>query len=776
MNRNNRSVSDPMFSPDSGSSKGGATGKGEKMRVYVAAKEFGVSSDALITILRNLGVEAKSHMSSIDDETMDQVRKTFAKEKEAVLQEDARKREVQRASKRRAATPAPSAPTAAPASTPAPVGVEAVSVRPNAPAAMVSSGPAGRRKGPPPRRVVDQKVVQANIKKTMADLDARKRRTKRRSKDEEGGEVVEEGNLLKLTEFASTSELANSMNVSASQVIAKAIELGSMVTINQRLDRDMIETLADEFGFAVAFQTDVEDQVDELEEEELEENLMPRSPVVTIMGHVDHGKTSLLDTIRETNVIAGEAGGITQHIGAYHVELPGGKSITFLDTPGHEAFTAMRARGAQVTDIVVLVVAADDSVMPQTIEAIDHAKAAGVPIVVAVNKIDKPGANPDRVRQELTAYGITPEEWGGTNIIADVSAKTKVGIERLLEMILLQAEVLELRANPNRLARGTIIEARMDRGRGAVVTALVQEGTLRVGDPMVAGSEAGKVRALQDERGRRLDEAGPSTPVAVLGFAALPKAGDTFAVQKTEREAREIGGRRRQLMREQEQRYRKHVTLENFYETIQAGGMQEMRVIIKADVGGSAEAVADSIEKISTAEVRLRVLHRAVGSINESDVLLAAASDAIILGFHVNVEGKAREIVAREHVDVRTYDVIYEAIEDIKAAMEGLLKPEIERRVLGTAEVRQIFRIPRSGLIAGSMVLTGLVKRNAKLTVRRNGEAVHEGKVSSLKRFKDDASEVKSGFECGIGVDDFPQLREGDILEVFEEVEVARRL
>jgi translation initiation factor IF-2 len=414
--------------------------------------------------------------------------------------------------------------------------------------------------------------------------------------------------------------------------------------------------------------------------------------------------------------------------------------------------------------------------MPQTVEAIDHAKAANVPIVVAINKIDKPGSNPDRVRQELAVHGIQPEEWGGTNIFTEVSAKTKQGIERLLEMILLQAEVLELRAVHDKPARGTVVEARMDRGRGAVVTALVQEGTLRVGDAMVAGAEAGRVRALNDERGHRLREAGPSIPVAVLGFSALPKAGDTFVVTRSEREAREIAGRRRQLVREQEQRYRKHVTLENFYEQVQAGAAQEMRVIIKADVGGSAEAIADSIEKISTSEVKLRVLHRAVGNVNESDVLLAAASDAIVLAFHVLTEPKAKDIATRERVDVRSYDVIYEAIEDIKAAMEGLLKPDIERRLLGTAEVRQMFRIPKQGSIAGSMVLTGLVKRNAKVTVRRAGEVVHEGKISSLKRFKEDVSEVKSGFECGIGVQDFPEIREGDLLEIFEEVEVARRL
>ena len=764
----------PFAAPDSGGAKGAPPGgervdpKDDKVRIYLVAKEFSVSSDAMLSILRGLGVEAKSHMSSIDQETVELVRRTFAKEKEAVRQDYARKRAVQRESRKRSAQ-ALAQSTGAPA---APAASETIDA---GAAAKSTMPPPSKKRGLPQRRMVDQKVVQANIKKTMADLDVRRRRHKRRSKEEGGEEVQEAANILKLTEFVSTAELAGFMGVTASQVIAKAIELGSMVTINQRLDKDMIETLADEFDFAVQFQSELDQETVE-EEEEREEDRSPRWPVVTIMGHVDHGKTSLLDTIRETNVIAGEAGGITQHIGAYHVELDGGRSITFLDTPGHEAFTAMRARGAQVTDIVVLVVAADDSVMPQTIEAIDHAKAANVPIVVAINKIDKPGSNPDRVRQELAVQGINPEEWGGTNIVTEVSAKTRQGIDRLLEMILLQAEVLELKAVHDKPARGTVIEARMDRGRGAVVTALVQEGTLRMGDAMVAGAEAGRVRALHDERGHRLREAGPSVPVALLGFSALPKAGDTFMVTRSEREAREIAGRRRQLVREQEQRYRKHVTLESFYEQVQAGATQELRVIIKADVGGSAEAIADSIEKISTAEVKLLVLHRAVGNVNESDVLLAAASDAIVLGFHVLVDPKAKEIVTREHVDVRTYDVIYEAIEDIKAAMEGLLKPDIERRVLGTAEVRQVFRIPKQGSIAGSMVLTGLVKRNAKVTVRRAGEVVHEARISSLKRFKDDASEVKAGFECGIGVQDFPGIREGDLLEIFEEVEVARRL
>ena len=739
---------------------GSDSAKGEKFRIYQVAKEFSVSSEALLKILSGLGIEAKSHMSSIDGEAVERVRREFDKEKEAVKEDFARKREVDRASRRRAQQKAqgdaPSAPGA-----PAPV-------------ATKPQTPAKKKEGGGGRRAVDQNVVRASIKKTFADMDKGRRRYRKRDK-EEGDEVAEEVKLLRVTEFVSTSELANYMEVTASQVIAKAIALGSMVTINQRLDRDMIEMLADEFGFQVTFESAMEDTTLVEEEEDREEDLVPRPPVVTVMGHVDHGKTSLLDFIRETNVIGGEAGGITQHIGAYHVNTPRGM-ITFLDTPGHEAFTAMRARGAQVTDIVILVVAADDSVMPQTVEAIDHAKAASVPILVAINKIDKPGAKPDQVRQELTAYGITPEEWGGQNIVVDVSAKTGAGVEKLLEMILLQAEVLELRSNPAKAAKGAIVEARKEKGRGTVVTALVQHGTLRVGDALVAGAQAGRVRALTDERGKRLESAGPSTPVGVLGFSDVPRAGETFFCVETEREAREIAVRRSQLLREQEHRYHRHTTLENLFDKIKEGEIAELRTIIKADVEGSVEAIADSLGKIGTAEVTMRVIHRAVGDVSESDVLLAAASDAIILAFHVDVDPRARELVKREGVDLRMYEVIYEAIADVRAAMEGMLKPDIERRVLGTAEVRQVFRVPKLGAIAGSMVLTGTIKRNAGIAVKRNGEILHESKVTSLKRFKDDVSEVKNGFECGIGVDGFAGLQEGDILEAFENVEVARRL
>ncbi|MDP6530031.1 MAG: translation initiation factor IF-2, partial [Gemmatimonadota bacterium] len=632
------------------------------------------------------------------------------------------------------------------------------------------TGRGSRRRGRPS---ADPKVVQATIRQTMAESGGKRRRHKK--KDRAHVEEAEDGNrTLRVSEFMSTSELAALMEVAASQLIGKAMELGSMVTINQRLDRDMIEMLAIEFDHEVVFEMDA-DEVPYREEEVDPATLAPRGPIVTIMGHVDHGKTSLLDHIRKTNVIAGEAGGITQHIGAYHVKTANG-DVTFLDTPGHEAFTAMRARGAQLTDLVVLVVAADDSVMPQTVEAIDHAKAASVPILVAVNKIDRPEANPEQVRQQLTGYGITPEEWGGENIVVDVSAKTGEGVDRLLEMILLQAEVLELKASHDCAARGTIVEARKDRGRGVVVTALVQEGTLRVGDALVAGGEFGRVRAMHDERDHRVESAGPSQPVAVQGFSQVPRAGDSFLVMPSDREARDMARRRQMVLREQARRSQTHTTLENLFERIQEGTARELRAIVKGDVDGSVEAVADSLEKLSTEDVHIQIIHRGAGAITESDVLLAAASDAIILGFHVKPDPTAAGAVKREGVDCRSYGVIYEAVEDVRAAMEGLLEPEVVRKQVGRAEVRQIFRVPKLGAIAGSMVLSGEVRRKAGVLVIREGETLHEGAVASLRRFKDDVAEVKNGFECGIGVEGFPGLQEGDILEVFEDVKVARRL
>jgi translation initiation factor IF-2 len=552
------------------------------------------------------------------------------------------------------------------------------------------------------------------------------------------------------------------------------MRLGIMANINRRLDKDSISAVADEFEYGVEF-------VDELGGEETvevseSEQGVARPPVVTIMGHVDHGKTSLLDYIRKTNVIAGEAGGITQHIGAYEVELPSGQKITFLDTPGHEAFTAMRARGAQVTDIVVLVVAADDRVMPQTIEAIDHARAAQVPIIVAINKIDLPDANVEMVRQDLANQNLLVEEWGGKTIAVPISAKKGTSIDKLLEMILLQAEVLELKADPSKHARGVVLESRVEQGRGIIATVLVQKGTLRVGDAFVAGATSGKVRALLNERGQRVPSAGPSTPAEVLGFGAAPQAGDTFAAMEDEREARELAGKRSQLLREQEFRLHKHVTLTDLYSQIQAGKVSDLLVVLKGDVDGSVEALEDSLTKLSTEEVKLRVIHRGVGQITESDVLLAAASNAVVIGFHVKPDGRAAELASKEKVDVRIYEIIYEAVENVKDAMSGLLRPEIRESTAGQAEVRKVFRTTKSGTIAGSMVLSGTMTRNSRARLIRGGEVVYDGKIASLKRFKDDVREVASGYECGIGLENRDDIREQDIIEAYVLEEVARKL
>jgi translation initiation factor IF-2 len=557
-------------------------------------------------------------------------------------------------------------------------------------------------------------------------------------------------------------------------VIAACLRLGIMANINRRLDRDSIMAVADEFGFAVDFVSEIGEELDAAVPEA--EALETRAPVVTVMGHVDHGKTSLLDYIRKANVIAGEAGGITQHIGAYEVRLPDGHRITFLDTPGHEAFTAMRARGAQVTDIVILVVAADDKVMPQTVEAIDHARAANVPIIVAINKIDLPGANVDGVRQELSQHNILVEEWGGNVIAVPISAKKGTNVEKLLEMILLQSEVLELKADPHKAARGVIVEARVERGRGIVATVLVQKGTLRVGDAFVAGSKSGKVRALQNERGQKVDAAGPSSPVEVLGWAEPPQAGDTFAVVSDEREARELAGKRAMLLREQELRQRSHVTLTDLFSQMKEGKVSELLVVLKGDVDGSVEALQDTLTKLSTSEIKLRVIHRGVGQITESDVLLAAASNAVIIGFHVKADPKATELAAKEKVDVRIYDIIYQAVENVKDAMAGLLTPEIRESVQGQAEVRKIFRTSKAGVVAGCMVLSGNIQRNSRTRLLRGGAQVWDGKIESLKRFKDDVREVAAGFECGISLEGRDDIQEQDVIEAYALEEVARKL
>ena len=633
---------------------------------------------------------------------------------------------------------------------------------------------------------VDEREVKEAIRKTLMSMDdmsasgranVRKRKRKEREALEE--KKLEEkslaGKVLKVNEYISVSELANLMNVPVSDVITKCIELGLMVSINQRLDVETITLVADEFEFDIELQEEyTSDAVEDSEDEQ--EELQFRSPVVTIMGHVDHGKTSLLDYIRRTNVVAGESGGITQHIGAYKVELDNGRSITFLDTPGHEAFTAMRARGAQLTDIVVLVVAADDAVMPQTIEAINHAQAAGVPIVVAINKIDKPGANPERLKQQLADRNILIEEWGGKYQAVEISAKLGTKIEQLLEKILLEAEILDLKANPERLARGVVVESELDKGKGITGTILVQKGTLRIGDPFIAGIYQGKVRAMFDERGKKITDAPPATPVLVLGFEGPPQAGDSFVVVESERVAREIGIKRQQLKREQDQKQIHHLTLDEVAKQISIGGVKELPLIVKGDVDGSVEALADSLLKLSTEEVVIKVIHKGVGGISESDVLLADASRAIIIGFHVRPNLNARKLAEKQHVDIRLYSIIYNAINEVRSALEGLLSPIISEEVTATLEVRDIFKVPKFGTVAGCYVLEGKIARSNKIRLIREGIVILDGDIGTLKRFKDDVREVDAGFECGLNIANYNDVKVSDIIESYKLIETKKTL
>jgi len=633
---------------------------------------------------------------------------------------------------------------------------------------------------------IDEKDVKETIRKTLLSMDdsalsgralLRKRKRKEREAEQEKQQELKslEGKKLKVNEFISASELANLMGVSVSEVISKCIELGLMVSINQRLDTDTITLVADEFGFEVEFQQEYTSEILE-DVEDAPDTLKPRPPVVTIMGHVDHGKTSLLDYIRRSNVVAGEAGGITQHIGAYQVDIGDNKFITFLDTPGHEAFTAMRARGAQLTDIVVIVVAADDAVMPQTVEAINHAQAAGVPIVIAINKIDKPGANPEKIKQQLADRNILVEEWGGKYQCVEISAKSGTNVDLLLEKILLEAELLDLKANPDRRARGAVVESELDKGRGITGTILVQKGTLRVGDPFVAGIYFGKVRAMFDERGKKVNEATPSTPVQVLGFEGAPQAGDNFIVVESERDAREISIKRQQLKREQDQKQVHHITLDEIAKSISVGGIKELALIVKGDVDGSVEALSDSLMKLSTEEVVVRVIHKGVGGISESDVLLASASDAIIVGFHVRPNLNARKLAETQKVDIRLYSVIYDAINEVKSALEGLLSPIVSEEVVATLEVRDTFKVPKFGTVAGCYVQDGKITRNNRIRLIRDGIVVHEGEIGSLRRFKDDVREVDAGYECGLNIANFNDVKVGDIIEAFKIVETKKKL
>ena len=657
--------------------------------------------------------------------------------------------------------------------------------------AGASAGGGGRKdkkKGKKGKGWVDQEAVDQTFRKTMAAMESggrKKRRGPQRDmgaireerREAERARRAEEALEVRVNEFLTVAELAELIDVPATQIIGSAFKnLGLMVTINQRLDFDQIELLLDEFGFKAVREEEYGGETEEELEPDAEEDLRPRPPVVTVMGHVDHGKTSLLDYIRKTNVIAGEAGGITQHIGAYHVALPDGRAISFLDTPGHAAFTAMRARGAEVTDVVILVVAADDSVMPQTIEAISHARNAGVPIVVAVNKVDLPDANPMKVKQDLLQHGVVLEDFGGEVQSAEVSAKKGTGLDDLLEKVLLQADIRGLRANPDREAVGTVIEAQLDVGKGPVATVLVTNGTLRVGDHVVVGLQHGRVRAMLDERGRPVKEAGPAIPVQILGLSGVPGAGDPMVVMDAER-ATDVAQTRQRLDREKRMRLRSGgVKLTDIGKLLARGDNATLNLVIKGDVDGSVQALSDSLEQLSTTEVRVQVIHRGVGAINESDVLLASTSSAIVIGFHVRPTGEARAVAEREDVDIRLYNIIYEAVEEVKSAMEGLLAPEQREVMLGTAQVRQLFKVPRVGTVAGCMVTSGVLDRRGRIRVIRDAVQVYEGELESLKRFKDDVREVREGFECGLNIRNFNDVKVGDVLECYRVEEVARTL
>lgn len=675
-----------------------------------------------------------------------------------------------------------------------PNGATPAQVDPKKRAGAPARGPGTNRnaKGQLRRPAVVQKKeltdeqIQKQIKETLEKLTSgkknkgakirRDKRAERRERDElKDLQQAEESKILKLTEFVTVTELANMMLVTVNEVIASLMGVGVMVTMNQRLDAEMLEMVAEEFGFGVNF---VDEEVTEtfLEEVDKEEDLKPRSPIVTVMGHVDHGKTSLLDYIRKANVIAGEAGGITQHIGAYSVEVHDGQMITFLDTPGHEAFTAMRARGAQVTDIAVIVVAADDAVMPQTKEAIAHAQAAGVPIVFAINKVDRDVSNPEKIKDQLAQENMLVEDWGGKIQSQEISAKTGMNVKELLDKVILEAEMLDLKANPDKKGSGTVVEASLDKGRGFMCTALVQSGTLKVGDYVLAGQHSGKVKAMLDERGNRIKVAGPSTPVSLLGLDGAPTSGDRFIVMDDEREAKQIAAKRLQLQREQSVRSQKKMTLEEIGRRLKVGDFKELNIILRGDVDGSVEALSDSLQKLTTEEIQVNIIHKGVGQISESDILLATASDAIVIGFQVRPSAQARKLAEKEEVEIRMYSIIYDAINEIHDAMEGMLSAEVKEEIMGSAEIREVFKISKVGTIAGCMVQDGTIERNHDIRVIRDGVVVFTGKLGSLKRFKDDVKDVRQGFECGLNVEKFNDIQVGDVIEAFSHIEVKRKL
>ena len=660
-------------------------------------------------------------------------------------------------------------------------------VKPPKPTNTNTNRKRGTRPAAPQKEEPSDEEVQKQIRETLEKLQGKSSKSKgakyrrdkrsqhRQKSEEELAQIEAESKVLKVTEFITVGEVATMMGVSSTEIISTCMTLGIMVTMNQRLDAETLSIVAEEFGYEVSFEkTELEENIEE--EEDSAEDLSPRAPIVTVMGHVDHGKTSLLDYIRKENVIAGESGGITQHIGAYGVTLENKQKIAFLDTPGHEAFTAMRARGAQVTDIAIIVVAADDDIMPQTKEAISHAQAAGVPIVFAINKIDKPNANPDKIKEALAGMNLMVEDWGGKVQSQDISALQGTGVNELLEKVLLEAELLELKANPNRKAKGTVVEAFLDKGRGYVSTILVQNGTLKMGDYILAGKQSGKVKAIFNERGVSLDQALPATPVSILGLDGAPQAGDTFQVLEDEREAKQIAAKRTQLVREQSVRTQRHITLDEIGRRIALGEFKELNIILKGDVDGSVEALTDSLQKLSTGEIEVNIIHKGVGAITESDVLLASASDAIVIGFNVRPMGNARAIAEKEEIDIRSYSIIYDAINDVKDAMEGLLSPEIKEEVTGTVEIRETFKISKVGTIAGCMVTSGKIFRNSGIRIIREGVVVFSGELVSLKRFKDDVKEVAKGYDCGLQIKNYNDIKIEDVLECFQEVAVKKSL
>ncbi|MEA2064667.1 MAG: translation initiation factor IF-2 [Gemmatimonadota bacterium] len=741
-------------------------------RVYKVAKTFDISSDALVKLLEEIGRPVHSHMSTIDEETVELITKALAQAKAAVRRKDEIKQKKFGTAKAKTAKDGRR-------EQPRGSGRAAGKHQPVEKRAEGAPRGWGKKKKKKKKKQVNQKVIAENIRRTLAKMEAGTRKRKRRRTV--ASEVVEDQgpvNQIKVMEFISLAELSDLIEVTPNKLISSCMELGLMVTVNQRLDFETISLICEEFGFQAVL--DEEYGLELLDEDFIGDgegagDIRPRAPIVTVMGHVDHGKTTLLDYIRKTNVISGESGGITQHIGAYKVSTDGG-TVCFLDTPGHEAFTSMRARGAQVTDIVVLVIAADDSVQPQTLEAINHARAAGVPIIVAVNKIDLPAANPDKVKQELIQHELMVEEFGGKVLCGEISAKNGDGVDHLIELILLQAEMMELTADYGGASRGVVVEAKLDRGMGPVASVLLTSGSLHVGDSFVCGMVAGRVRAIRNERGETLQDEIPGSPVQVLGFDSVPQAGDNFHVVQDEREAKEIANVRQRLKREQDFSRHRKMTLGQLFQRIEAGEVQNLNLIIKGDVDGSVEALSDAMERLSTPEVKIVVIHRGVGAITENDVILASASDAIIIGFHVRPNVKSREVARREGVDIRLYRVIYEVVDDIHLAMEGLLGAEEKEVLQGTVEVRQVYKLSKVGTIAGCYVVEGKVYRNNRARLTRDGVVVWEGELANLKRFKDDAREVASGFECGIRLENFADIKVGDIIESFTIEEVQRKL